>query len=173
MRLVGCLIALTLLAPPAPADLLKVAGAGSLTEPVQLSPGLVVQRTGQESHVISTDRIGELKPITQRVGFMTDHGEQQAEWTGPPLWDVLMDSGALAGVKPAEQVRLVVRITGVDGYTAVIALGEISPEFAGRPIQIADHMNGAPIPDHKLRLVVPGDKRGGRSVRNAIRIEIE
>lgn len=77
------------------------------------------------------------------------------------------------GDKPAEQVRLVVRVTGADGYTAVIALGEMAPQFAGHPIQIADHMNAAPIPDHGLRLVVPGDKRGGRSVRDVVRIEIE
>jgi molybdopterin-dependent oxidoreductase-like protein protein len=172
-RLAGCLIALILLAPPALADTLEVAGAGSLAELVRPSPGLVVQRAGQASHVISTDHIGELKPITQTVGFMTEHGERQAEWTGPLLWDVLMTSGALEGVKPAEQVRLVVRVTGADGYTAVIALGEIAPQFAGHPIQIADHMNGVPIPDHGLRLVLPGDKRGGRSVRDVIRIDIE
>lgn len=172
-RLASCLIALVLLAPPALADTLKVAGPASVVEPARPSPGLVIQRTGQAPHVISTDRIGELKPITQTIGFMTEHGERQAEWTGPLLWDVLMDSDAIEGVKPAEQVRLVVRITGADGYNAVVALGEIAPEFAGRSIQIADHMNGAPIPDHKLRLVVPGDKRGGRSVRDVIRIEIE
>ena len=172
-RLAGCLITLILLAPPALADTLKIAGAASVAEPVRPSPGLVVERTGQASHVISTDRIGELTPTTQTVGFMTEHGERQVEWTGPLLWDVLTASGAIEGVKPAEQVRMVVRVTGADGYTAVVALGEIAPQFAGRPIQIADRMNGAPIPDHRLQLVVPGDKRGGRSVRDVVRIEIE
>jgi len=172
-RLAGSLIALILLTPPALADTLKIAGADSPAEPARPSPGLVVQRTGQASHVISTDRIVELKPITQTVAFTTEHGERQAEWTGPLLWDVLTASGAIEGVKPSEQVRLAVRVTGADGYIAVIALGEIAPQFAGRPIQLADRMNGAPIPDHKLRLVVPGDKRGGRSVRDVIRIDIE
>ncbi len=145
----------------------------ALAGPVPQSPGLLVQRTGQASHVISAARIGELKPITQTVSFMTEHGERQVEWTGPLVWDVLTASGAIESVKPPEQVRLTVRVTGADGYTAAIALGEIAPQFAGRPIQIADHMNGVPIPDHGLRLVVPGDKRGGRSVRDVIRIDIE
>jgi hypothetical protein len=35
-------------------------------------------------------------------------------------------------IKPAEQVRLAVRVTEADGYTAVVALAEISPKFAGR-----------------------------------------
>jgi hypothetical protein len=34
-------------------------------------------------------------------------------------------------------------------------------------------MNGVSLPDHALRLVVPGDRRGGRSVRDVVRIDIE
>jgi hypothetical protein len=136
-------------------------------------PGLLVQRAGQASRVIAADRIGALTPLTQAVSFITDHGEQQVEWTGPLLWDVLTASGVLDGVKQSDQVRLTVHITGADGYTAVLALGEIAPQFAGRPVQIADHANGQPIPDSGLRLVVPGDKRGGRSVRDVVRIDIE
>jgi ABC-type molybdate transport system substrate-binding protein len=137
------------------------------------APELLVQRAGQASRVIAADRIGTLKPLTETVSFMTEHGDLQVEWTGPSLWDVLTASGVLDGVKPSDQVRLAARITGADGYTAIVALGEIAPQFAGRPVQIADHMNGQPIPDHRLRLVVPGDKRGDRSVRDVVRIDVE
>ena len=147
--------------------------AVALVEPVPPSPGLLVQRTGQGSRVISSERMAALKPITQNVAFMTDRGEQQSEWTGPLLWDVLVASGAIESIKPGEQVRLTVRVTGADGYSAVIALAEIAPQFAGRPIQLADHMDGALLPDHALRLIVPGERRGGRSVRDVIRIDID
>jgi molybdate transport system substrate-binding protein len=143
----------------------------ALVEPVQPSPGLLVQRAGQPSHVLSLERISALPSLTQRVGFMTGRGEQQNEWTGLLLWDVLVASGAIDLAKVAEQVRISVRVTGADGYTAVVALAEIAPQFAGRPIQVADHMNGVPIP--ALRLLVPGDRRGGRSVRDVMRIDIE
>jgi ABC-type molybdate transport system substrate-binding protein len=136
-------------------------------------PGLLVQRVGQASHLLPFERLAALKPMTQRVGFLTSQGEQQNEWTGPLLWDVLAASGVADAMKPAEHVRLAVRVTGADGYTAIVALAEISPQFAGRPIQLADHLNGALLPDHGLRLVVPGDKRGGRSVRDVVRIDIE
>jgi molybdate transport system substrate-binding protein len=145
----------------------------ALVEPVPSSPGLLVQRAGQASRVISADRIAALKSITQNVAFATDHGEQQSEWAGPLLWDVLGASSAIASIKPGEQVRLTVRVTGADGYSAVLALAEIAPQFAGRPIQLADRMNGVPLPDHSLRLIIPGDRRGGRSVRDVIRIDIE
>jgi hypothetical protein len=59
------------------------------------------------------------------------------------------------------------------GYTAVFALAELSPQFTGRPIQLADHLNGAPIPGGSVRLIVPGERRAGRSVRDVVRIDIE
>jgi len=144
-----------------------------LVESAPPLPGLLVQRTGQASHMLSFERLAALKQITQHVGFLTGQGEQQNEWTGPLLWDVLAASGVADAIKPAEHVRLAVRVTGADGYTAVVALAEISPQFAGRPVQLADHLNGVLLPDHGLRLVVPGDKRGGRSVRDVVRIDIE
>jgi len=56
---------------------------------------------------------------------------------------------------------LAVRATGTDGHVAFVASAEITPQFAGRPIQLADHMDGALIADKVLRLVVPSDRRGG------------
>jgi ABC-type molybdate transport system substrate-binding protein len=145
----------------------------ALVEPVPPSPGLLVQRTGEAARAISQERVAALPRFTQRVGFMSSHGEQQSEWTGPTLWDVLVAAGAVDPTKVAEQVRLVIHITGADGYVAAVALAEIAPQFAGRPIQIADAMNGAPLPDHGLRLIVPGERRGGRSVRDVVRIDVD
>jgi molybdate transport system substrate-binding protein len=145
----------------------------ALVAPTPLSPGLLVQRIGEISRAVSPERIASLPRLTQRVGFMTGHGEQQNDWSGPLLWDVLVASGAIDPGKPAEQVHLVVHVTGSDGYVAAIALAEIAPQFAGRPIQLADQMNGAPLPDHALRLIVPGDRRGGRSVRDVVCIDID
>jgi ABC-type molybdate transport system substrate-binding protein len=141
----------------------------ALADPAPPPTGPLVGRVGQASWVMPLDRISELKPVTQSVAVQTEHGEQQAEWTGPLLWDVLTASGAIDSVKPRERVRLVVRVTGADGSTVVLALGAIAPQFAGHAAQIAHHMNGEPIPDHGLRLVVPG----GRSVREVIRIDVD
>jgi molybdate transport system substrate-binding protein len=145
----------------------------ALLEPAPPPPGLLVQRAGQVSRAISAERIAALPRLTQRIGFMTGHGEQQIDWNGPLLWDVLVASGVVDPAKPAEQVHLVVHVTGADGYIAAVALAEIAPQFANRPIQVADQMNGAPLPDHALRLIVPGDRRGGRSVRDVVRVDID
>jgi hypothetical protein len=145
----------------------------ALVEPASTARGVLIQRAGAASRVISLERIAELPRLTQRLGFVTGGGEQQNEWSGPLLWDVLVDSGAVDPAKPADQVHLAVRVTGADGYVAVIGLAEIAPQFAGRQVQIADHVNGGPLPGQALRLIVPGDRRGGRSVRDVVRIDID
>jgi hypothetical protein len=130
---------------------------------------LEVQRAGQPPHTITLEQIAALKPITQQAAV--EHTDRS--WTGPLLWDVLVNAGAVDPAKPADAVHLGVHVVGADGWIAVFGLAELSPEFAGKPIQLADQMNGEPIPGSRLRLIVPGERRGGRSVRDVVRIDIE
>jgi hypothetical protein len=69
--------------------------------------------------------------------------------------------------------HLAARITGADGYTALIALGEIAPQFEGKKVLLDHEMNGFSLPGRALRLIVPGDGLGGRSVRDVVRIDVE
>jgi molybdate transport system substrate-binding protein len=142
----------------------------ALVESAEPLRGLLVQRAGKPSQILSSERIAALKSFTQRVGLFTGRGEQQNEFSGPLLWDVLNAAGVVVG-GPREQAHFAVRVTGADGYTAVLALGEIAPQLAGRPIQLADRLNGMPLPS--LRLVVPGDGAGARSVRDVVRIDVD
>jgi DMSO/TMAO reductase YedYZ molybdopterin-dependent catalytic subunit len=63
-------------------------------------------------------------------------------------------------------------ILGRDGYRAVLALAEIAPEFEAKQVILAERMDGKPLDAEHLRVVVPLDKRGGRSVRDVARIEV-
>jgi molybdate transport system substrate-binding protein len=145
----------------------------ALVEPAQTQRGLLVQRAGQSSQIVSPERIAALGRVTQRANFSSARGEQQNEWTGPLLWDVIGTSGIVDAARPREMAHLAVRITGTDGYSALIALGEIAPLFAGKQVLLADEMNGVPLPGRALRLIVPGDGLGGRSVRDVVRIDVE
>lgn len=91
---------------------------------------------------------------------------------GPSLWSVLAEAGAVNPAQPREQVRRVVLATGRDGYVAVLALGEIAPDFAGRSVLLALRMDGRALDPTALRLAVPGEVRGGRSVRDLARLEV-
>ncbi len=107
-------------------------------------------------------------PLTQPVG----HGAQEARFEGPLLWAVLGKAGAIDPAHMHDQTRQTVTLTGQDGYVAVLALGEISPEFEGKQVIVAERMDGAPLGAGHLRVVVPGDHRGGRGVHDLVRITV-
>jgi hypothetical protein len=140
-----------------------------LTAAAALPQELIVQRAGQPPRDLSRDEIAAMKPIIQQAAV--EHVDRT--WSGPLLWDVLVAAHAVDPAKPADAVHLGVRVIGADGWTAVFGLAELSPEFASKPIQLADQVDGTPIAGQGLRLIVPGEHRGGRSVRDVVRIDIE
>jgi len=119
--------------------------------------------------------LGELAqlPATQvHTDFLTENGPHAASFEGPLLWTVLQRAGVIDAAKHREQVSQTIIILGRDGYRAVLALGEIAPEFEAKQVILAERMDGSPLEVEHLRVVVPLDKRGGRSVRDVARIEV-
>lgn len=132
--------------------------------------GLVVEgRSGTSVLAIPQDSAGLARAT---ASLATEHGAHHARFEGPLLWSVIAHTGAVDASKPREQVRQTVLVTGSDGYTVILALGEISPDFAGKPVILADHVDGQPLAPEHLRLVVPGERRAGRSVRDVVRISV-
>lgn len=115
--------------------------------------------------------VEQLPAIEQQVSFLTGHGSEQAAYTGALLWSVLERAEMLRG-DPQARLRHTIMVTGRDGYVAVLALAEIDPEFEGKQVLLAYRRDGQPLDGHALRLVVPGDRRGGRSVRDVVRIDL-
>ncbi len=151
---VACLVGFAVAQPSGAADPLIVAG-----------------RSGKPASMAAED-VAALPAVGVTVSFETEHGKRQASFEGPLLWTLLEHARALDLGKPREQVRQFVTITGRDGYTAVLALGEMSPAFEGKQVILAERMDGQPLaPDH-FRVIVPGDARGGRSVRDVARIVV-
>jgi len=89
------------------------------------------------------------------------------------LWELLAAADVTDAIKPAEQVRLAVRLTGRAAIRPSLRSRKSLRSLAVGPFQLDDHLNGTLLPDHALRLVIRGDKRGGRSVRDVVRIDIE
>ncbi len=124
------------------------------------------------SHPVTATEIAKLPTVDVTVSFMTEHGERKASFSGPLLWDVLTKAGAIDTSKLKDTTRQIVSVTGSDNYVAALAVGEISPEFEGKQVILATSMDGKPLDDGHLRVVVPLDKRGGRSVRDVVKIEV-
>jgi len=122
--------------------------------------------------VLTPARLAGLPVVTETVSFGTDHGESTATYSGPLLWAVLQAGGAVGGDMPKAAVREYAVVTGADGYRAVVALGEVSPAFENKEVILATRVNGEALGPGHDRLVVPGERRGGRSVRDVVRIAV-
>jgi DMSO/TMAO reductase YedYZ molybdopterin-dependent catalytic subunit len=68
-------------------------------------------------------------------------------------------------------IRHTVLVYGRDGYVAALAEGEFNPAYEGKLVTLAYEVDGKAFKDG-LRLVVPGDKEGGRQVHDVVRIEV-
>lgn len=144
------------------------AGALLLAPPARAAD-LVVAGPDGAAHAVTDAAMAGLPAAVVTAGDPA-HGASH-RFEGPLLWAVLAQAGAV-GAASHGQVRQYVLLTGQDGYTALLALGEIAPEFGDRPVIVADRMDGQPLgPEHR-RVVVPGDKRGGRGVHDLVRVGV-
>jgi hypothetical protein len=105
------------------------------------------------THAFSLTVLAKLPQATRSVRLHSGHGDDSAIWSGPLLWGVLVDAGVVDPAEPGAQVPQVVRVTGADGYQAALALGEISPAFAGHKVLLALRRDGTALPGGHPRLI--------------------
>jgi DMSO/TMAO reductase YedYZ molybdopterin-dependent catalytic subunit len=106
-----------------------------------------------------------------KVSYQTDHGPVTADFTGVLLWSLIQAAGGVDDNDKNAVVRHAIRIDARDGYTVVISTGEIAADYGSRPALVAYERDGQPLED--FRLVMPGDKHGGRNARDVISISVE
>ncbi|MEH2455919.1 hypothetical protein [Nostoc sp.] len=120
------------------------------------------------------------------VSFQTGSGPRTETYYGVPLWELINNPKAGGGLKPGNSglnsknsfLRQYVLVDATDCYGAVVAIGEIQPNFEGKTVLVAYAKKGAdgkvvPLIDEGFaRLVVPDDKAGGRYVTNVTNILI-
>ncbi|MEH1854381.1 MAG: hypothetical protein V7L11_22530 [Nostoc sp.] len=120
------------------------------------------------------------------VSFQTGAGPQTETYYGIPLWELINNSKAGGGLKPGNSgvnpknsfLRQYVLVEATDCYGAVVAIGEIQPNFEGKTVLVAFEKKGSdgrvvPLIDEGFaRLVIPGDKAGGRYISNVRNIVI-
>lgn len=139
------------------------------------------QRAGAQEVVVrrpdGTERrvtAAEFSALPRSVLETKDHGTP-ASFEGVEL-KTLLNFAAAGPVDSLRgpMLRRVVVAVGADGYGAVIALADLDQAIGAKRVLLADRMNGALIPTAHgpLRLVVDGDGRGARWVRQVVRIEV-
>ena len=122
---------------------------------------------------VTAATLASLPRFEQKVAFQTSRGTVESSFEGVLLWDVLKSAGAFREAGDHPELRKIFVVTGRDGYSIAFSMGEINPLFGNKAIMLAERADGQPLPPRDgLRLVVPGDQRGARSVRDVASIQL-
>jgi DMSO/TMAO reductase YedYZ molybdopterin-dependent catalytic subunit len=139
------------------------------------SAGDVLLRVGGDVVRPLTLSTAEFNTLPRQVVRVTDHHGHAFVFERVALSAILR----LAGVPLGKELRGTTLLTYVivaaaDGYRVVFALPELDPAFTDRVILLADRQDDQPLAaaDGPLRLVVPGEKRPARWVRQVIELTI-
>ncbi len=146
-------------------------GCGGGDEP---APSTQLTLSGQVNRAGTFTRadLQALPPSTQSQGAVP------GAFTGVSLWTLLTDAKGGGDIPTNPQVkndflRKYVVVTGSDGRKAVVAVGEIHPNFGHQADLVAYDVNSQPLGDDGFaRLVVPKDQSGGRYIPNLVGLEV-
>lgn len=116
---------------------------------------------------LDVDDLKRLPPVTVAVAFETAHGTESGTYTGALLWTVLDRAGFIDDPGKNARFRHAILVTGSDGYGVALSEGEIDPLLEAKSVILAYEKDGKPLSGGgAIRLIVPGDKHGGRAVRD-------
>jgi hypothetical protein len=151
--------------------LLALSGCGGSDDPEPSTQFILSGQVNRSGTFTRTD-LQALPATTQ------SQGPVPGVLTGVSLWTLLTDAKGGGDLTTDLQVRndflrKYVVAMGSDGTKAVVALGEIDPQFGNQPDLSAVAFNGGSLDQNGLtRLVVPGDIFGGRYVSNLVSLEV-
>ncbi|MDQ6434808.1 hypothetical protein RB623_12195 [Mesorhizobium sp. LHD-90] len=121
--------------------------------------------------LINPENLSKLPAVEKDVSFQTSKGPSSGHYKGVLFWEVLKANKAFDGIGHNEELARTFVVTGRDGYRIAFSVGEIHPDFGNTAMMVATEVDGKPFEDG-LRIIVPGDRRGARNVREVVTIEL-
>ncbi len=121
---------------------------------------------------LSVADVSAMPRQTVRVG---EHGQPESAYDGVLLRDVLARAGVQFGTAiRGRALATYVLCSASDGYRVVFALAELDSAFSDRPVILADRKDSQPLDARTgpFRIVVPGDARGARWIRQLTAITV-
>jgi DMSO/TMAO reductase YedYZ molybdopterin-dependent catalytic subunit len=135
------------------------------------SPALSLEGKVKTPQRWSLDDLRKMPAEHADVTYQTEKGPVTASFTGVLLWSLIEAAGGIDDPAKGAAVRHAIRITASDGYVVVTSTGEISPDFGNKGTLVAYERDGKPLAD--FRIVMPGDKHGGRNIHDIVTIAVE
>lgn len=131
--------------------------------------------TGQFKQMREADML-DLPQATAKLRHGGHGSGKEAVYEGVPLTSILRLVGTPAGARVhGDPTRLIVTVTGQDGYMAVLTLVETDAWFGKTPPIVAmtkDGGKGLDPEEGPWRLIVPDDSRPERAVRAVSEIRV-
>ena len=118
----------------------------------------------------------DLEALPRKRLAVTDEKGTSVTYDGVPVVELLRRAGVPLGKQlRGPQMKLYVVADAADGYRAVFALPEFDPDFTDRVIILADRRDGHVMTPKEgpFRLIVPGEKRHARWVREVTTLDVE
>lgn len=115
-----------------------------------------------------------LARLPRASAALTAHGETHM-CEGVWLADLAVATGLPSGqAVSGPALSILIRAEAGDGYRVVFTLSEVDRKLGNHPVLIADRCDGKPLAaaEGPLRLVVPGEARAARSVRQLLALTI-
>jgi DMSO/TMAO reductase YedYZ molybdopterin-dependent catalytic subunit len=135
---------------------------------------VLLEVVGEVSRPLSFS-VDDFAKLPRQSVRATGHDKIESVYQGVSLGEILVRSGAASGSElRGKALSLYVVVEASDGYRAVFALPELDAAFSDRVILVADRRDERPLDAHNgpLQIVVPGEKRHGRWVRQVVRLRI-
>lgn len=111
----------------------------------------------------------------QHEAVVVSKDGERHTFRGPLLRSILLAACPyIADMDKRQWTASAVKVTAEDGYMAMLAGMELDSTFQAKPVILAVERDGRAIEAHygPFQLVVPGDLRHARNVRNVRSIEV-
>lgn len=106
---------------------------------------------------------------------ISDTSDTQAvtrRYSGVLLWDLIKAAQPDFDITDKQEaLKSFIIVTSINGDQVVLSWAEIDPEYSEQPVLIALTEDGNPLLDTP-RLIVPTDRRDGRSLQNIVNISL-
>jgi hypothetical protein len=118
----------------------------------------------------------DLLSLRRQTVAVSDEKGVRALYEGVPVAELLRRTGVPLGKQlRGPRLTLYVVVAASDGYRTVFALPEFDSDFTDRVILLADRRDGRALSGSEgpFRIVVPGEKRHARWVREVVALDIQ
>jgi hypothetical protein len=118
---------------------------------------------------------GDFAALPHEQAEVTEMDGTKSTYEGVALQEILKKAGLSFGKQMrGKGLAGYVLAEAKDGYQVVFGMGELDPGLGGAKILVADKRDGKALFEYQgpIRLVVPADKEGARSVRMLKKLQV-